>query len=244
MRKEINPFINPLGYAIKREKETIALITKLTTHIPDKRIKSKAINFINKHRNALLFPPFIFENYYALQNDLSSWQRKYLMYCAGLFKICGLYSLEDEQVRFFVYSIMKNKDAEIGRSLEKTFLSIFSKQSIDKTIKRFKAKKMGSEEYKNILKAQVFYDKTVSGLSYRQIGKRLGINHKTVKNYYEVVIHMSKKEQKELLKAREHALSQSDYRTYSLPPSSQFDERKMGGIKVYDDINVPYDENQ
>jgi len=219
---EINPFTNPLGYSLSRQQETMSLISKLSVFIKDEKIKQKTIKYIKTHRDSITDPRILF-NYVG---DLSGNKentgstdflnklierspiyrnsivglRKYFIYCKTLFSIAGLYSLEDEYVRLFFYTVIISNlsDRKTKTNLEEALYGILSKQKS----KNFAKRLLGvSKDTQKALVFLLYSTRTPALRTFHSIGKELNIDDETARKYFEEVKNMPKDERIAFLKA-------------------------------------------
>ena len=192
MRKEINPFTNPLGYSLSRQEETNRLTAHFKVRIKEKRLQSKVIKFVERYRNEIVDPIYFidsisFNNEDSLLSKLikkspiyltavSNW-RKYLTYCEKLFSIAGLYSLEDDYIRLYFYTF--NRDRELKKKLKEIFGRIFAKS---RTEKISLPKKQREERIRKFLCYGLHKKKSL-----RSLGRQFKVNKDTIRHWIDEV---------------------------------------------------------
>ncbi|MFH1309069.1 MAG: hypothetical protein ABIH85_00125 [Candidatus Omnitrophota bacterium] len=206
-------FNNPLGYVLARQKETNEIIAYLRVYVTDNKIKQKAIRYISKYRNTFIDPISIGTERALDENIKVEHYVKYADYCLKIFDIAGLYSFEDKYVRLFFNLNYGSGKTLFNRKMKgatrKVILSLIEKMGgLKKNIKQLQSKALGkSISLKDTQKgfAYTLYflnlknDGKTSSLSFREIAKRVGIHHETVKKYIEEVKGMSENERKKFL---------------------------------------------
>jgi len=211
---------------MKHKEETERIVIYLKSYIKDKRLRTKVVSFIRKHRNDVLnlddFIDKLFVSKYegsdrsvillhTLLENTSEQKfyrkeyRKYLKYCMDFFRLAGLYSLEDSFVRGYFLTAcgdMQNcwspKDRRV---IAEAMLKVFNDKELIRLTKRLKNSKL--KIGKDTVKALVYYLRTTrtTDKSFRAIAQELGIDKNTAQEYYNEVRDMSASVRVEFLKA-------------------------------------------